>query len=272
MAVLRKSHKSNYTVIDNGVFKSCLSLKSRGLLCTMLSLPDSWHFSERGLQSILPADGQTAIHSAIKELESSGYLTRERLRDDKGKVTEWVWTFSDYVQENQNQENKKPQVTASRQSDFPDVENPDVDSPDMDSPDVGNLRQLSKEEVSTEEERKQESSKKGCPPPPATPEKRTYGEFGNVLLSDDDLTKLQVKFPDWKERIERLSSYMASKGKRYKNHRATIENWARRDSENQKPAPSAKVGGSSRPTPEEIMEKHGVSYITAQGMLFDGTY
>lgn len=52
MAVLRKAHKSNFTVIDNQVFKSNLSLKARGLLCTMLSLPDNWEFSEKGLQMI----------------------------------------------------------------------------------------------------------------------------------------------------------------------------------------------------------------------------
>lgn len=61
MAVLRKAQKSNFTVIDNQVFKSNLSLKARGLLCTMLSLPDNWKFSEKGLQMILPADGQTSV-------------------------------------------------------------------------------------------------------------------------------------------------------------------------------------------------------------------
>ena len=50
MAVLRKAHKSNFTVIDNQVFKSNLSLKARGLLSTMLSLPDNWHFTEAGCQ------------------------------------------------------------------------------------------------------------------------------------------------------------------------------------------------------------------------------
>lgn len=61
-----------------------------------------------------------------------------------------------------------------------------------------------------------------------------YGEYSNVLLSDADSAKLKAEFPnDWKERIERLSDYMESKGKTYKNHLATIRNWARRDSESQ---------------------------------------
>ena len=57
-----------------------------------------------------------------------------------------------------------------------------------------------------------------------------HGEYQNVLLTDADLSKLQSEFAeDWQERIERLSAYMASTGKSYKNHLATIRNWARRD-------------------------------------------
>lgn len=63
-----------------------------------------------------------------------------------------------------------------------------------------------------------------------------HGEYQNVLLSDDDLDKLKTEFPsDWDQRIQRLSEYMASSGKSYKNHLATIRNWARRD----KPAAKA---------------------------------
>ena len=65
-----------------------------------------------------------------------------------------------------------------------------------------------------------------------------YGEYNNVLLSDEDMTKLQNEFPDWQERIERLSSYMASKGVSYKNHLATIRNWARKDKTEAKAKPS----------------------------------
>lgn len=74
MAVLRKAHKSNFTVIDNQVFKSNLSLKARGLLSTMLSLPDNWHFTEAGLVSILPKDGRDSLRAAIKELETERFL------------------------------------------------------------------------------------------------------------------------------------------------------------------------------------------------------
>lgn len=75
------------------------------------------------------------------------------------------------------------------------------------------------------------------PEPPEKPKKEKpkrhkYGEYDNVLLSDTDMQKLQTEFPnDWQQRIERLSEYMASTGKTYKNHLATIRNWARNDAE-----------------------------------------
>lgn len=56
-----------------------------------------------------------------------------------------------------------------------------------------------------------------------------YGAYNNVLLSDTDLEKLKAELPDYEERIERLSEYIASTGKSYKNHLATIRSWARKD-------------------------------------------
>ena len=59
-----------------------------------------------------------------------------------------------------------------------------------------------------------------------------YGAYNNVLLSDIDIEKLQSEFPvDYQERIERLSEYMESTGKSYKNHLATIRSWARKNAD-----------------------------------------
>lgn len=75
-----------------------------------------------------------------------------------------------------------------------------------------------------------------------SPTRHKYGEYQNVLLSDEDLEKLKAEFLDWSDRIERLSAYMASTGKSYKNHLATIRNWARRDSK----TPTADVKPTGR--------------------------
>ena len=63
------------------------------------------------------------------------------------------------------------------------------------------------------------------------PHKHKYGEYKNVLLTDDELEKLKAEYADYLDRIERLSSYIASTGKTYKSHYATIRNWARADAE-----------------------------------------
>ena len=66
---------------------------------------------------------------------------------------------------------------------------------------------------------------------PQKPVKHKYGEYKNVLLTDEELQKLKTEYSDYEERIERLSSYVASTGKSYKSHYATIRNWARKDAE-----------------------------------------
>ena len=68
-----------------------------------------------------------------------------------------------------------------------------------------------------------------------------YGEYQNVLLTDEEHDKLMSEFPDdYNQRIERLSGYIASTGKSYKNHLATIRNWAKKDEE-RKPKPQSNM-------------------------------
>lgn len=74
------------------------------------------------------------------------------------------------------------------------------------------------------------------------PTRHRYGEYKNVLLTDADMEKLKAEFPDdWEKRIERLSVYMASTGKSYKNHLATIRNWARMQKERDEKSRAAEV-------------------------------
>lgn len=80
--------------------------------------------------------------------------------------------------------------------------------------------------------------------------KHKYGEYNNVLLTDQELEKLKNEFPDWQQRIENLSSYVASTGKSYKSHYATIRNWARKDKPKQQEKPKYNWDGivDSEPT------------------------
>ena len=95
------------------------------------------------------------------------------------------------------------------------------------------LPQVSIGEDSKGEDRVVEESIENSPPKPT---KHKYGEYDNVLLTDEDYEKLMDEFPCYyEERIEKLSCYIASTGKVYKNHLATIRNWAKRDKEQTKP-------------------------------------
>lgn len=85
MSIIRVHKTSNFTVMSNYHFKERkMSLKAKGLLSLMLSLPDDWDYSVSGLAT-LSKDGKDSVMSALGELEKFGYLTRVRLTNDKGQ-------------------------------------------------------------------------------------------------------------------------------------------------------------------------------------------
>lgn len=96
-------------------------------------------------------------------------------------------------------------------------------------------------------------SLKPTKPHKTKPIKHKYGEYKNVLLTDEELEKLKGEFIDWEERIERLSSYVASSGKSYKSHYATIRNWAKKDRE-QSVRTAKNYTPSGRPTKAQELD------------------
>lgn len=85
MSKIRVHKNGNFTVMSNFHFKEKgLSLKAKGLLSLMLSLPDSWNYSVAGLVK-LSKDGKDSVMSALGELEKFGYLSRERVINSKGQ-------------------------------------------------------------------------------------------------------------------------------------------------------------------------------------------
>ena len=92
MAVFRVEKTKNYVVMATyHVRDNSLSLKSTGLMTKMLSLPDSWDYSIRGLATLCK-DGVESISGALKELEAAGYIVRNKIRDGKGRIcdTEYI--------------------------------------------------------------------------------------------------------------------------------------------------------------------------------------
>ena len=94
MPVYRNKTQQFTTVAQNIIRDENLSLKDLGLLVSLLSLPDNWSFSERGLYAIFPNDGKDSIRTGLKNLERRGYLRRE-LKRSGGKFAEVEWSVFD---------------------------------------------------------------------------------------------------------------------------------------------------------------------------------
>ena len=93
MAVYRVERTRDYTVMSNHHLKDPgLSLKAKGLLAIMLSLPDDWNYSTRGLAAICK-EGVEAIGNTLKELERAGYVVRRQLRGEHGRVGSVEYTI-----------------------------------------------------------------------------------------------------------------------------------------------------------------------------------
>ena len=98
MAVFRIEKTRDYTVMSNHHLKyRTLTLKSKGLLSMMLSLPDEWNYTTRGLAAIC-REGVDSINAALKELETHGYIRCTQLRDEKGKITDTEYVIYEMPQ------------------------------------------------------------------------------------------------------------------------------------------------------------------------------
>ena len=132
MAVFRVERNKGYTVMSNHHLRNKeLSLKAKGLLSQMLSLPEDWDYTLAGL-SFINREKIDAIREAVKELERAGYIVRSRERDEKGRLR-----GADYVIFEQPQ---TPPV-----SDLPTLENPTLDNPTLEKPTLENPTQLNKD-------------------------------------------------------------------------------------------------------------------------------
>ena len=137
MAVYRVQRTRDYTVMSNYHLKDKgLTLKSKGLLSMILSLPEEWNYTTRGLASICK-EGVDAIGSALKELETAGYIVRRQLRGTNGRITD-----TEYIIYEQPQP-KKPDMLP------PDTENPDMVKPDTEKPAELNIEKSNTEKTIT---------------------------------------------------------------------------------------------------------------------------
>ena len=151
MAVFRIERTRDYTVMSNHHLRDkALSLKSKGLLSMMLSLPEDWNYTTRGLAKICK-EGVDAIGGALRELESAGYIVRHQMRDRQGRISD-----TEYVIYEQPQ----PKAPDTPQ---PDTASPDTENPYLADPDTEKPAELNIEKSKTQKSNTQGSSTDSIP-------------------------------------------------------------------------------------------------------------
>jgi hypothetical protein len=147
MAVIRTIKNDNYTTMSNYHLKDKeLSLKAKGLLSMMLSLPDEWHYSVKGLKSICKESVNT-INGILNELEKNNYLVRRR-KYFNGKISEWEYVI---FETNKNHDDELLHLK-NEDIENVDIENVDIENVDIENCDVYKItKELNTKELNTKE-------------------------------------------------------------------------------------------------------------------------
>ena len=135
MAVFRVEKTKDYTVMANHHLRNTLlSLKAKGLLSLMLSLPENWDYTTKGLSCICK-DGIDSINATVKELEEQGYVVRKRIRNEKGQLTSIEYTI---LEQPQHLDISKFQPKRENPIlDKPTLDNPTLEYPVLEKPELG---------------------------------------------------------------------------------------------------------------------------------------
>ena len=161
MAVFRIEKTRDYTVMSNHHLRDkSLSLKAKGLLSLMLSLPEEWDYTTKGLARICK-DGVDSICAGVRELEEHGYVIRQRVRNPNGQLGAIEYTIL---------EQPRPPEPGKPERENPVLDNPEQASPVLEEPEQGNPAQLNTNRSSKEKSKKDLSSTEGSNPVLSTPQ------------------------------------------------------------------------------------------------------
>lgn len=131
MSVYRRHKEKNYTCIANDLFNDkTLSMKAKGLLAQILSLPENWKYSVNGLASLF-SDGRDAVNGAINELIEHGYIVRTKTVNEAGLFDGYVYDIYE-----------KPQTDNEKIADFPFTDNPFTDNPTVSNTNILNTKDI----------------------------------------------------------------------------------------------------------------------------------
>ena len=199
MAVFRIERTRDYTVMSNHHLRNHqLSLKAKGLLSIMLSLPDDWNYTTRGLAKICK-EGVDAIGGALRELESAGYIVRHQLRDRQGRISDTEYVIYEQPQPRQ-----------------PETPQPDTAAPDTDSPDTEKPAELNIEKSNTQKSITQRARTDSIPfrePAAARPPERKGRDaislaemesYRDLILENIEYDHLCREFSTYREDLDEI--------------------------------------------------------------------
>ena len=187
MSVFRVEKNKGYTVMSNHHLRNhALSLKAKGLLSQMLSLPEDWDYTLQGLAQI-NKESIDAIREAVRELERAGYIERSRERDERGCLRGTVYT----IYEQPHAEPTPEEPTQEK----PALDNPTLEKPMLDKPTLENPMQLITKGRNKEKQNTDQSITDSIPFPSGFPEtpvqkrteaKETFESYRELILENID--------------------------------------------------------------------------------------
>ena len=200
MAVFRINKSKDFVTMSKYHFKEKgMSLKAKGLLSEMLSLPEEWDYSVTGLTQI-NLESRNCINSILNELEEFGYLKRTR-NYVNGRIDSWTYDIYERPLHLQNE----------------DIENVDIEILDIENDTQLNNKELNNKELNNKELNNKQYKENN--------KKKKYGEYKNVLLTEKEYERLKEDFGNVDELIKYLDEYIEEKGYKSKSHNLSIRRW-----------------------------------------------
>ena len=227
------------TIIDSDMFLDMpLSTQSLYFHLSMRADDDGFINNPKKIQRMIGASDDD-----LKVLVMKRFI----LPFDSGVVVIKHWRMHNYIRNDRYKETvyqeEKSQLLLKENGSYTELATIGIPDGNQDASDLETQVRLGKDRDRLEvgKDSVGEDIEEAAPPKPT---RHKWGAYKNVLLTDEEMLKLRDEFPgDWDERVERLSEYIASTGKKYKNHLATIRAWARKDTANR----PAKAPKSSNP-------------------------
>jgi hypothetical protein len=192
MAVFRVEKNHNYTTMSNYHLRDkTLSNKAKGLLSIMLSLPDDWDFTTKGLAAICK-DGADAITAQLRELEAHGYLMRHRLRDASGRISDMEYRIYE-----------KP-GPAHPHPENPDMETPHPASPCLETPAQRNKDKQIPEKINPDESNTDSFLPKAAETKGAEAKLWELERYREYIRENIDYPQLCVELPNEVSRLDEM--------------------------------------------------------------------